>query len=206
MNRDELLRLCGGYPYFDLAFLLQMSGQSAATINQNVKRWLSNGILVALRRGLYTLPDHLRRVSVPVPRLANDLYPPSYLTDTWALSFHGLIPDVSRQYTSATPRRPTTFTNAFGSFAYRHLHDRLFWGFDTVSLEAGSFRCASPEKALIDHWYWSRGEWTPARMRELRLQQFERIDADALGRAVERVDRPRIRRACEVYVQMARET
>jgi hypothetical protein len=202
MKKDELQLLCGGHPYFDLPFLLQISGESRTAIDQSVKRWLAAGVLIRLRRGMYTLAEHLRRVDIPLPRLANDLYPPSYLTGAWALSFHGLIPDVAREYTSATPRRPQRFTNAFGTFSYRHLHDRLFWGFDTVRSGETAFRCATPEKALLDYWYWTRGEWTVDRMRELRLQQVDTIDITAIQPAVERVAKPRITRAYEAFCRV----
>lgn len=205
MNKDELQMLCGRHPYFDLAFLRQMSRESSAVIDQNVKRWLAAGVLVRLRRGMYALAEHLRRADIPLPRLANDLYPPSYLTGVWALSFHGLIPDVAREYTSATRRRPQRFTNAFGTFSYRHLHDRLFWGFGTIRSGEVDFQCATPEKALLDHWYWTPGEWTVDRMRELRLQQVDVIDTSVIEAAVERVGRPRIARAYEAYRRVTEE-
>jgi hypothetical protein len=195
MKKVDLLSLCAGHAYFDLAFLVQMSGEDAAAVHQNVKRWLADGTLLPLRRGMYTLDEHLRKAAVSLPRLANDLYPPSYLTDVWALAFHGLIPDVAREYTSATPRRPQSFTNALGVFSYRHLAPAYFWGFETLRAGEASFRCATPEKALIDHWYRATGEWTPARLRELRLQNPEHLDMRKLEEAVRRMDKPRIQRA-----------
>jgi hypothetical protein len=195
MKRDSLIALCSGYPYFDLPFLRQMTGERSSALNLNIKRWLANGTLLPLRRGLYALADHLRKADISAPRLANDLYPPSYLTDVWALSFYGLIPDVAREYTSATPRRPQSFTNVRGVFTYRHLAASYFWGFLTMRIKESDFRCASPEKALIDHWYWSPGEWTSERLRELRLQNLEQLDLAKLQAAVTRMGKPRIERA-----------
>lgn len=205
MKRDELLALCGRHPYFDLAFLCQMSRERRAVLDQNVKRWVGAGVLVRLRRGTYTVAEHLRRADISLPRLANDLYPPSYLTGVWALSFHGLIPDVAREYTSATPRRPQRFTNAMGTFSYRHLHERLFWGFTAIRSGGSGFRCATPEKALIDHWYWTPGEWTAERMRELRLQQLDIVNPTAIEAAVEQVAKPRIARAYAAYRRVTEE-
>lgn len=173
-------------------------------INQNVKRWLADGTLLPLRRGMYTLAEHLRKVDIAAPRLANDLYPPSYLSDAWALSFHGLIPDVAREYTSATMRRPQSFTNHLGLFSYRHLSKHYFWGFETVHTREAGFRCATPEKALLDHWYWGRGEWTEERMQELRLQNLERLDFVRLEAAARRMGKPRITRAHGCFLRTVR--
>jgi hypothetical protein len=195
MRKPRLLALCSSYPYFDLAFLRQITGENPATLDLNVKRWMADGTLLPLRRGMYALAEPLRKAGISSPRLANDLYPPSYLTDVWALSFHGLIPDVAREYTSATPRRPQSFTNAAGVFSYRHLAAAYFWGFLVVQTKEADFRCATPEKALIDHWYWTPGEWTAERLRELRLQNLEHLDLAKLEAAVRRMGKPRIERA-----------
>ena len=195
MRKNELIRLCGRYAYFDLAFLRQISGERTDTLHLNIKRWLGDGTLIPLRRGMYSLAEHLRKADLFLPKLANDLYPPSYLTDAWALSFYGLIPDVGREYTSATQRRPQTFTNRFGVFSYRHLAPTRFRGFRTVRTKEAEFRCATPEKALLDHWYWSSGEWTATRMREMRLQNLDHLDIPNLEAEVRHMGSPRLNRA-----------
>jgi hypothetical protein len=205
MKKDGLLRLCSRHAYFDLAFLRQMSGEERAVLDLNIKRWLADGTLLHLRRGMYALADHLRKADISLPRLANELYPPSYLTDVWALTFHGLIPDVAREYTSATMRRPRTFTNRLGVFSYRHLASAQFRGFETVRTPQADFHCATPEKALLDHWYLTRGEWTADRMRELRLQNPERLDLAKLAAEVRRMGKPRIARAYRAFQETLRE-
>jgi hypothetical protein len=170
-----------------------------------VKRWLADGTLLPLRRGMYTLDQHLRKAEICTPRLANDLYAPSYLTDAWALGFHGLIPDVAREYTSATMRRPRTFKNHLGVFSYRHMSEKYFWGFETVQTTDADFRCATPEKALIDHWYRAPGDWTKERMREMRFQNWWRLDLSRLRTAVRRVAKPRITRAHASFLEVMKE-
>jgi len=205
MKQRDLLALCSRHPYFDLAFLRQMTGENSATLDLSIKRWLADGTLLSLRRGMYTLVEHVRKADISSPRLANDLYPPSYLTDVWALAFHGLIPDVAREYTSATPRRPQSFAHPSGVFPYRHLDAAFFWGFFTAHTKEADFRCATPEKALIDHWHWMPGEWTPERLRELRLQNLEQLDLAEFEAAVRRMAKPRIERAFANLQQVLQE-
>ncbi len=195
MKRIDLIKLCGQYACFDRAFLRQMSGENDGTLDQSIKRWLADGTLLGLRNGMYTLAEPLRKAEISLPSLANELYPPSYLTGIWALSFRGLIPDVAREFTSATPRRPQRFQNDLGVFSYRHMSAKYFWGFESVRTGNAVFRCATSEKALVDHWYWTPGEWTEARMRELRLQNLEQLDGEKLSVTVRRVSKPRILRA-----------
>jgi hypothetical protein len=64
-----------------------------------------------------------------------------------------------------------------------------------VRTQESDFRCATPEKALIDHWHWTQGEWTSERLREMRLQNLEQLDLGKLEAAVTRMGSPRIERA-----------
>lgn len=192
MKLEDLLTTCGDYPYFSLAFLRQVSGEDRNSLRQNIVRWMKRGIMVRLRNGMYSLADPYRKRQVFGPKLSNDLYRPSYLTGAWALSFYGLIPDVAQEYTSATLRRPQTFSNEIGRFSYRHLSREYFWGDTTVETRLGKFRGAAPEKALIDYWYWEKGNWDLERMREMRLQNLEKVDLRKLESMVARMSKPKV--------------
>jgi len=101
-------------------------------------------------------------------------------------------------------RRPQSFTNHFGVFSYRYIKAALFQGFETVQIEEADFRCATPEKALLDHWYWGKGEWTTPRMREMRLQNIEQLDCKKLEAGALHTRKPRIIQACNTFLELAR--
>ena len=111
MKYDTFITLMGGQPFFDLAMIVQLSGESRATIQRQLYRWIEAGKLTHLRRGMYALPARYSRIPVNPAELANHLYRPSYLSREWALSYYGLIPEMTVTYTSVTTRMPTQFEN-----------------------------------------------------------------------------------------------
>jgi hypothetical protein len=86
--------------------------------------------------------------------LANQLYPPSYVSTEYALAFYDIIPERVFDVTSVSTRKTNTFTNEFGHFVYQHIKQKGFTGFNMIQDEHG-YACfvATPEKALVDFCY-----------------------------------------------------
>lgn len=188
MNWHNLLQLVGTQGWFDFASLVILSGEDREQLRTQVHRWCVAGKLIPLRRGLYTFGEAYRKREVNLPGMANSLYGPSYLSLHWALNYHGLIPEAVHEWTSVTSRPTKTFENAFGRFTYRHVKQERFWGYRQMKIGNGTVLLASPEKALLDLWYLEPGEWTRERMMEMRFQNFEGVDVEALQLAAERFD------------------
>lgn len=188
-------------PFFDLATVVQLTEEShAATVGQ-LHRWSRAGKLVPLRRGLYTLADRYRRAPVSPAALANALYTPSYLSGLWALGFYGLIPEGVTACTSVTTRTPRRFDNPFGAFRYTAIKRSFFFGYRIVSIAGAEVVIARAEKALLDLFHLSRGEWDRPRMIEMRFQQHECIDRRRLLAYAHRMGKPRILRAVRVWCE-----
>lgn len=116
-----------------------------------IRRLVQNGTLIRIKKGLYEDDPYTEPASLAVWILA-----PSYLSFDYALSYHGLIPESSRNYTSATYglHKQKTFTNSFGSYFYRDVPADVFY--KGVSLDNGfgsPTPIASCEKALCDKLY-----------------------------------------------------
>ena len=203
MKFDSLLSMIGEHPFFDLATIVQLSGENKATIHRQLSRWIKAGKLIALRRGMYVLATRYRRAAVNAAELAGHLYRPSYLSREWALGFYGLIPESVVTYTSVTPRVPHRFENAFGHFEYRHIKQAAFFGYRVVEIRGTRVMLADPEKALLDLWHLSLGPWTVERMSGMRFQNTETVNPKRLGDHAVRYDSPRLRRAAEVWRSLA---
>jgi predicted transcriptional regulator of viral defense system len=199
MNFDELVRLVGSLSWFDLATLVQLTSERRKTIVTQLYRWIKTGKVIALRRGMYVLGEPYRRTAPSPAYLANIIYRPSYLSGAWALSYFGMIPESVPVYTSVTTRKPRTFENAFGTFRYQNIKASLFFGYEPLIIVGAKVLVARIEKALVDFFYLSRGEWTPARMREMRFSAHMEIDRGRLLEAVEKADTPRLRRAIRIW-------
>ncbi len=197
MTYDALVKLTAALPWFDLPLLVQACDDRRAAIRVQLSRWIRHGKVVGLRRGMYTLGDTYRRAPLTPGALANQLYRPSYLSGLWALGLHDLIPERVVWLTSVTPRVPRRFENPFGVFEYRNIKQDCFFGYRTVTLAGHEILVAEPEKALLDHWHLTAGEWTAERLEEMRYQHGDRVSAGTLRAYAERFRSPRLSRAVE---------
>jgi hypothetical protein len=153
---------------------------------------------------MYALAKRYRRVTIQPAALANALHRPSYLSCLWALAFYGLIPESVPVYTSVTTRTSGRFENPLGVFVYANVKQPLFFGYTPISIADRKVLLATPEKALLDYWHLSSGEWTTSRMREMRFQQSELVAETKLRSLAEGIGKPRLLRAVEVWSQVAK--
>ena len=199
MRLDAALDVLGTMPFFDLATVVQLTQESRASLVEQLHRWCRAGKLVPLRRGMYTFADRYRRVALSPAALANALYRPSYISGLWALGFYGLIPEGVSAYTSVTTRTPRRFDNSFGVFRYSAIKRSFFFGYRAVTIAGAEVVLATAEKALLDLFHLSRGEWDRPRMVEMRFQQSEVIDRHRLQDYALRMGKPRLLRAVQEW-------
>lgn len=205
MKFERLLDIVADLPWFDLATVAQMTGDSRGTVINQLHRFARGGKVVALRRGMYVLAKRYRKQGVSAAQLAGAIYRPSYLSEKWALSYYGLIPEGVPVYTSVTTRKPARFVNEFGRFEYRHVKQTLFSGYNGMEISGRRVMIATPEKALLDLWHLSRGEWTVERIGEMRFSRGESISSRKLSNLVDEIGKPRIRRAFESWQRVMAE-
>jgi hypothetical protein len=120
------------------------------------------------------------------------------LSEFWALSWYGVIPEKTVTFTSVTPRTSRSFDNAWGSFRYRSVKTGLFFGFREELVMGAPVRIAEPEKALLDLWHLEPGEWTAERMESMRFEPGA-VDSGRLTEAAARSGMPRLMRAAEAW-------
>jgi predicted transcriptional regulator of viral defense system len=165
-------------------------------VERQLSRWTASGRLTKVRRGLYSVPAPHRVVRPEVFEVSNRLVRPSYVSLESALHFHELIPDVPFAVTAITTGRSGAHETPLGRYVYRHLGAARFWGFDRVEIAPGRHaHVARPEKALLDLVYLRRGGDEPGHIRELRLQNTERLDLGVLDDIVRRFGGAKMRRA-----------
>jgi predicted transcriptional regulator of viral defense system len=183
--------------------LVQAFPDRRSAVLLQLSRWATQGKVIPLRRGVYTLADRARKIPLDPALLAQHLCRPSYLSGLWALGFHDMIPERVVLHTSVTTRLPARFDNACGGFEYRHIKPSGFFGYQQVPYGGGALLVAHPEKALLDHWHLSAGEWTSDRLAEMRYQNVKLVDQRRLREYAARFKRPRLDRAVERWLQLA---
>ena len=73
---------------------------------------------------------------------ANRIYQPAYLSLETAFSYHGLIPEGVYTLTSVSPRKTQEYHTPLGTFRYRHLLPRLYFGYDVLQARLNPARLA----------------------------------------------------------------
>lgn len=203
MKWEALLRSVADLPYFEIETLKTLFPDTAHALHVGLSRWKKTGKVLELRRGLYTLAEPWRRAPLHAPGVAYAMYPPSYLSLEWALSWYGIIPERSVTLTSVGTRATRTFSNSLGRFSYRTVKPSLFWGYRTESMKGLDVYLAEPEKALCDLWYLSSGDWTPERMLSHRFDPLAATecieDPTRLEQAVGRFASPRMYAALQAW-------
>lgn len=117
-----------------------------------ISRWLAEGALIRVKKGLYVFgPDWQRR---PISRevLANMIYGPSAISLEYALAHYGLIPERVESVTSITTGKTKGFDTPFGTYTYRRVPQDLYSrGIRREPFDDDRyFLIVSPERALVD--------------------------------------------------------
>lgn len=202
MKFDNLIKLVGKMPYFDLQTLLCLVKEEKTQLLTQLYQWSQRGLIISLKRGWYALSDSYRQGSLSPLVLANQLYHPSYLSTYWALSYYGVIPEKVTRYTSVTTRVTRSFENHFGLFVYSSIKKKLFWGFESKKIGGENIWIAFPEKALLDLLYLEAGEWTKERFIEMRFD-WSLIDFIKLKEFSKKTESARLKKAMEQMVSLS---
>lgn len=201
MEFNSLLQLIGDEPIFDSSILLA-GNVDPKLIRVQLSRWVKTGKIYQLRRGLYSIASPYQR-SQPHPFLvANRLQKASYISLQSALSFYGLIPEVVNITTSVSTGRPELLETALGRFQFRHIKTELLIGYQMTELGDQNALVATPEKALLDLIYLQPGGDSTAFLKELRLQNIEKLDKDLLRKLSEKFNTPKLKRAVKEILQI----
>jgi predicted transcriptional regulator of viral defense system len=204
MDFRRLVEIVDDEPVFATGLLLA-GDVDPADVCRQLSRWTKSGRLYQLRRGLYALAPPFQKVKPHPFLVANHLVRGSYVSCQSALAHYGLIPEYVPVVTSVTTARPARWNTSLGSYEFHHIKADLLRGYRLVELSAGQRAfVALPEKALLDLIYLRPGGDSPDYLRELRLQNLDRLDLDELQRQADLARSPKLRRAAGLVADLAR--
>ena len=172
------------YPLVDYATIKNLLTENGYKyINDKIKYMKQQGLLTALKKGLYIYHSPYVKTLISKEIIANNLLGPSYISYEYALYYHGLTPESVMEVTSATTKRAKTFATPYGTFSYKHIDKTLFaLGVEIVSSTQGNFMMAGKEKALCDKVFTTKGVKISSKKAMLVfLEEDLRIDMDELS-------------------------
>ena len=199
-----LVEIVGDEPVFETGLLLA-GDVNPSDVRRQLSRWTKAGHLYQLRRGLYALAPPFQKVKPHPFLIANRMVRGSYVSCQSALAYYGIIPEYVPVTTSVTTARPGRWDTPLGSYEFRHVKTDLLRGYRLIELNTGQRAfVASPEKALLDLVYLQAGGDSSEYLRELRLQDLDRLDLDELQRQADLANSPKLRRATALVAGLAR--
>jgi hypothetical protein len=203
MGFNDLLRIVGEEPVFETSLLL--AGEvDPADVRRQLSRWTSSGRLYQLRRGLYALAPPFQKVKPHPFVTANRMVRGSYVSCQSVLAHYDLIPEYVPVITSVTALRPGRWETPLGVFEFRRIKINLLRGYRLIDLSQGQKAfVAAPEKALLDLIHLHPGADSPEYLRELRLQNLERLNLGELRKLVSVIGSPKLQRAADFVAKLA---
>ena len=142
----------------------------------------SQGLLVRVKRGLYTVSDKIVGERAAGELIANHLYGPSYVSMETALQHYGMIPEGVYSFESATTGQQKLYDTPYGVFRYHHFEaDYYRIGIRMERTKNGAaYLIASPEKSLCDLLIKTKGLQIRSRISMISyLTEFLRIDEES---------------------------
>jgi predicted transcriptional regulator of viral defense system len=138
-------------PYFGYEEIARIRGISPASAKVTASRYVTQGLLVRLKKNLYMLRQVWQTAGIEEKlRLANLVQAPSYISLTTALAYYEVTTQIQQDFFESAALRRTKEVRIDGTvFRYTKIDTSLYFGFKR---EKGIF-IASPEKALLDAFY-----------------------------------------------------
>ena len=160
--------------------------RSPEHVRRQLHRWCDRGRIIKLRRGVYMVRERMAGDRPHPFVIANYLKTGSYVSLQSALSHYDMIPEYVPVITNVTTGRPETVANEAGRFQFRHIHRRLFRGFESVRLASGQHAfLATPEKALLDLLYLTPESDDINLLKEFRLEPPSTLEPEEFRRRLE---------------------
>ena len=176
--RENLYKTLLNYPrpYITEAEIDVLLSRTADSRYGIVKRLLAKGVLLHIRRGLYSIVPQTTHSLKPHPfELAAHIYAPSYVSLESALSFHQLIPDSVYTTTCVTNKLSKEFTTPLGDFSFISVpFDDLYTEVQLIQQNEHRFFMAKPWKAICDYIYCYKKNWKSISplIKSLRIDNF----------------------------------
>lgn len=203
MEFSQLLEIVGDEPVFETGLLLA-GDVDPTNVRRQLSRWTKAGRVHQLRRGLYVLAPPFQKVKPHPFLVANRLVDGSYVSLQSALAHHGLIPEVVPVTTSVGAVRTARWDTPLGTYEYRHVKTELLFGYQAIDVGSDQQAfVATAEKAILDLVHLQPGGDAPQYLRQLRLQNLERLDLGQLRDQAARTKSPKLCRAVDHVIELA---
>ena len=148
--------------YFTFSDLRKITSLDDESLRVSVSRMIKVGEIRKIIKGYYCLPSAI----LDLPKIAVEIYTPSYLSFEWVLGQEGILSQKSYSLTLATTKRAKQTSLEETNIIYRHIKENLFFGY----ILKDEYLIAEPEKAFLDLAYLSLNGYAKFDAGEMNLE------------------------------------
>jgi predicted transcriptional regulator of viral defense system len=120
--------------------------------NRRLVEWQEKGYLKKIINKWYVFSE-IEHSTESLYQIANKIYQPSYVSLESALNYYNLIPEGVFRITSISTKKTSTFNAVIGTFSYRSINSRIFFGYQIKQVGNIHFAMADLEKCILDFLY-----------------------------------------------------
>ncbi len=168
---------------------------------RRLNEWQEKGYIKKIIRGYYIFSDFALNEN-GLFEIANRIHSPSYVSLEMALSYYRLIPESVYAITSASTRKPYTYTTLIGEFRYRKIKPSLYFGYDLVNYDNKRFKIASIEKTILDYFYLNPHIADFSTLRINSESFWEQLDENKLYTYLEKFSQKRLTKTINLFMEV----
>ncbi len=171
---------------------------------QRLNEWRKKGYITKIVKGYYIFSDTPLNEEV-LFMVANKIYSPSYISLESALRYYNFIPEGVFRLISVSTRKTKSADTELGFFDYRKIKPPFFFGYQVVERGARKFKIATPEKALIDYFYFNSHLKSQSDIKSLRINKdafFEKTDINVIREHLERLNNKNLEKRINVFLEV----
>lgn len=155
MKIKSLKKITGNFLVFTKNDLKSLEPRQDV-LDGNIKYWLKNKELIALKKGVYVLKEEYEKEpkkDLYLEYIANRLVEPSYLSLEYVLAKFQLLSEPAQAITSITVKSTREIANDLATFRFYSIMGKLFTGYKLKYFSGAPVFEAVKEKALFDYLY-----------------------------------------------------
>lgn len=155
MKQVNKLKQLENLSYFDTETVAQLTDLTGNALYKNISRWVTQGIIIKLKRGVYTTKTfYVKQNNTSyLEFISNKLRYPSYLSLEYVLNKYQVLTENVYAYTSITQKSTRSYSNDLGTFYYKNIASSLFTGYTITKQNGFEIAIATKPKALFDYLY-----------------------------------------------------
>lgn len=183
---SKIVDKLSGLPFFGVSVVAQLLEIENEVAGQLLSRWVANGRVVRIKRGIYMSREYYDRHLNDwdfLGLISSVINPNAYLSKEYVLQKYGVMTESVFAVTSVTTKNTSKIASKLGSFLYYHIKPKLFGGYIEKMVGGVEVKEATLGKALFDYLYfrphgWAYGDKKYDLVEDLRLnlEDFEEKD------------------------------